>query len=280
MKQYIFHVGPYKTGTTFLQKHFFPYLDLYDVGSRRPDLLPFNVEVEGTREWLEEEISKVSIVEEKKILCSVDHLFGLHRYNNRNNFLNTEILKAKFPNAKIIFVTRKQSDMMESMYKNSLHNGKSQSVKEFMLESVRNNLLYAFDWKYYINNYIKHFGKENVLVLPYEEIHEKIFFEKICSFLDVPVYYPVSKLENRSYSWLSGHIALRLNPFIGKRSFVYKKMTGFYKNTSRIKFLKGIVYRMNLRWILQNIIDKIVYVDKKFIDKETRKHIMDIYKET
>src|SRR5205085_7220105 len=140
-----------------------------------------------------------------------------------------------------------------------------------------------------------HFGRDNVAVLPYELLRhdQHAFLEKLAAAVDVEPYYPAQNYqENRSYSWLACRIALLLNRFVrvegdGARllQFIPNKPFSSFLNKRPAEHriyqaLRGINRRLTLRHVLQNGLDRFIYIRRNLISKQKRAAIMALHKES
>jgi hypothetical protein len=79
----------------------------------------------------------------------------------------SKTLYAIFPHAKILLITRGYSTVFDSVYAQYISMGGIQSCEDFM--SINQKMLSTFyDYNYSIDLYRRTFGKENVVVLPFE----------------------------------------------------------------------------------------------------------------
>ena len=164
MKKIIVHIGYPKTGTTWFQDNFYPYVENYKYFNR-------------------EEFKNLFLLGSNKEIYD----YSQKTYNNSNHILCEEEIiniksglsvedKAKrlkliFDNPKIIIFIRNQFDILESKYSEFLKSGGSLSFEElinhlFKIGKIR-------QWNYYnqINIYNDIFGKENVNLFLYEDFN-------------------------------------------------------------------------------------------------------------
>ena len=312
MKVIYLHVGMPKTATTLLQARCFPYFkglryqdkDIKDLVERIIYTNPIFLDLERTKQEFDGLLRNVS---EERLLISHERLFGNMLRNYYDNVYLTDCLKAVFPNAKLVIVIRRQDELVESIYKQSLQSWHHQGINSFLNYRNRTfedscdqlglpNLdVKQIDLHRYVQNYVEHFGRENVSVLPYELLNhdQRAFLEKLAAALDVEPVYPTNNdRENRGYSWLSSQIALALNRFVrvegdGSRllqfipnkpfsSILHSRPT---ENTFH-KTLRSVNSRLTLRHFLQNGLDRVVYIRRNLISKKKRESIMAFHKES
>ncbi len=293
-KEIYIHVGMPKTGTTYIQRNIFPYfkniyyLDLSnswysdifrDFYYKNLLIFPF--------EKVREELNNFLInIEEDKILISDEAWFGGtnggSHYNFSNNYYLTLLMKRLFPQAKVILTIRKQDKWLESMYKHLLRDGFYVGVDSFLNYKnggFQNYTAYfrmgpnidirTLNYKAYIENYEKLFGKKNILIIPQELLYEEeqLFIEKICKFIDSTWFLnkEIKKHKSNSgYLYIGGILAKIFNRF-----FIFKGRNGGLFPVPNNKFLD---FRSYLR-----VIDKIFPYRKSFISAEIRKKIMDYH---
>lgn len=321
MKRIYIHVGMPKTGTTFLQERFFPNLKglcyvhttnyspiaqrgfmglLRRIVYTNPAFYDLQSAKEEARELLQ-------AVDEELVLISWERLFGNMFANYFDNFYITNILKALFPTARIIMIIRRQDELLDSIYRQTLHSYHHQTVNSFLNyanESFgdanprvpHSNLdVKQFDYRRYIRNYGELFGRDNIEVLPYEllKTDQGAFLDKLCAFMQVEPFYPAeNNYVHESYSLLASYIALLLNRFVrirgdGSRllqlipdepfsSYLAKR-----NSESRFyKLLEKVNRRLSLRYFLREGVDRVVYVKGKLISDEKRRLIINLHKES
>jgi hypothetical protein len=312
MKNVYLHLGMPKTGTTFLQARYFPYLKGIRYGGKDMMALidriiytnPIFLDLKRTEQ---EAQSILSNIDEESLLISHERLFGNMLRNYEDNVYLTGCLKVVFPEAKLIIVIRRQDELVESIYKQTLQSYYHQKVSSFLNyrdktfgDSCDQLGLPNLDVKQlnlhrYVQNYVEHFGRDKVAVLPYELLRhdQRGFLERLAATLNVEPFYPANNYqENRSYSWLSCKIALLLNRFVrvegdGSRllQFIPNKPFSSFLNRRpserRVyKVLRGINRRLTLRHVLQNGLDRIIYTRRNLISEKKRASIMAFHKES
>jgi len=242
-----------------------------------------------------------------KLLISHERLFGNMLENFWDHRHITSCLKDLFPAARIILVVRKQDELVESIYKQALQSGYYQRLDSFL--NYRNKAFQdagdylgqpnldvkQLDLHRYVKSYVACFGRQNLLVLPYEllRLDQEEFLDKLFAFLEVEPFYPIHNgRENRSYSWMSSHLALWLNRFAwaegdGSRFLQFipnKPFSSFLKGapTGRPfdKTLRAINRSLTLRHLLQDGLDKVVYTNRTLISARKRAMILALHQES
>jgi len=312
MKNVYLHVGMPKTATTFLQARCFPYLKgiryqnnaVKDLVDRIIYTNPILLDLTNIKQEMAGLLTKM---DGERLLISQERLFGNMLRNYHDNVYLAGCLKVVFPNAKLIIVIRRQDDLAESIYKQALQSYYCQTLNSFL--NYRNgafedscdplglpNLdVKQMDLHRYVRNYIEHFGRENVCVLPYELLRDdrRAFLDKLSAALEVDPVYPANNYyENRSYSWLACRIALLLNRFVrvegdGSRLLQFipdKPFLSYLKRKAGekkiYKTLGGISRRLTLRHFLQDGLDRVIYIRRNLISKRKRESIMAFYRES
>src|ERR1044071_9351305 len=146
MKNIYIHVGMPKTGTTFLQEKCFQNLrGLHYVHTTNYSPIPRQGFMDLLRRIVytnpafydlqsaKEEANKLlETVNEETVLISWERLFGDMFKNYFDNFYITNVLKALFPTAKIIMIIRRQDELLDSIYRQTLHSYHHQTVNSFL----------------------------------------------------------------------------------------------------------------------------------------------------
>jgi hypothetical protein len=288
MTECYFHIGIPKSGTSFLQKNFFPLLDLaymgkhYDssIDSKRNDReygelfrILLSRQAYGDNRLLYASIWKKT-EKYKKILYSNEELIGNYRINFLNNYQIAYHLKEIYKNPKLIFVIRRQDDFIESLYRQAIRNGYPYSLKTFINYKKGNFKPYhignkgvidlqAIDYNIIYDFYEKHFGKENILILPYELMKndQEKFLKKITYFLNVDYKKPIFNENTNRRDRYPLLVTMRIiNKIIPKK---------IQNRINDIFFLKYFGY----------ILNEIPY-DKSIINKNLKNKIKSYYRES
>ncbi|HEX5494373.1 MAG TPA: sulfotransferase [Mycobacteriales bacterium] len=321
MKRIFIHVGMPKTGTTFLQERCFPhltglyYLHRENYAATSPDEIiewlarvaatdPAFLDLEREKRTLETLLETVS---EESVLISLERLFGNLHYNFHNNGQTTRNLAHFFPRASIIVVIRRQDDLLESLYRQTLRRYFSPTVDgylnyadgEFQNHS-QHQLMFPsmnarqLDLHKYIRNYVATFGRDNVLVLPYEKLRSDLrgFLDELYRFMPVEPFYPAGDQRvHQSYSPLSCRIALLLNRFVrtGRdprawQVIPHRPFSGYLSrragNDPLHRLLAGIDRRLSLNYLLETVVDPFSRAGRKMISDDRRKLIMALHRES
>ena len=136
-KEIFIHVGMPKSSSTFLQHNFFNKLeDVYfafddeltklfsKIASKNSMLIDTSLERDIIKKFL-------LTIGKKKIVISSEGLVG-GMFDSFKYFENiSRLMKEIFPNAKIILILRRQDSIIESLYKQFLHEGNSKTFNGF-----------------------------------------------------------------------------------------------------------------------------------------------------
>jgi len=196
------HIGYHKTGTSYLQKVIFPKLNninFINADDNKEFFLklffqdPLNFNLNNTLADFKKKINQ-----KKTTLISAEGLSGGPGYKHINNKNIADKLYALFPRAKIIVVIRNQLDLILSFYKLHIEGGGIMSFKKYIGynngEFITSYKIYdsrvnldMFKFKNLVDYYSKKFGKENLLILFYEEFYQDkyTYLRKIFDFMNL-----------------------------------------------------------------------------------------------
>ncbi len=176
--QPIIHIGLPKTGTTWFQVNYFPfvenakYLSRGEVHRKIVKANTFEFDANSISDELKQNKYKYLILSLEGLSGTV-HNFGL------NGYLTTEHakrIKLIFPNAKIILFIRNQIDMIASAYIQYIKGGGTYSIDKYLFHKNFKNLnsLTLFSFKHFeyhniITLYKNLFGRENVHIFLFED---------------------------------------------------------------------------------------------------------------
>lgn len=230
-----------------------------------------------------------------------------------NSFLTTwqngQLLKKFFPYARILLVVRRQDHFLESVYHQSLQQGHAKSISAFLgysrserrftpppLQDPTINIdIRGLDWTEITKIYDELFGRENVLVLPFELLRqdEDGFFSAVCDFWGISRYVRRTKsahrVQNRSFSRHSAYVALVLNRFLRRRfntsGFIpeqpfYDKLSAAAETRPSLRPLAQLTRCLQLRGALQQGVDRIWYTPAKFITEDKSAEIMRLHRDS
>lgn len=232
-KLYI-HIGLHKTGSTSLQKGYFPEFENLTY-LKSFDLKLFTNKWENS-EFLISSEGLTGIPWNKKWISGIKN-----DYNWIDSFKLTILnLKTIFPNAHLIIVFRKHGDLLISLYKQYLHEGGVLNFDEFYGET--NGVITDKDinFKYRISFLKEHF--DQVDILSFEKFKSKgiNYFNEY--FYSLGFVNNDSKEEKKKYN----------QGVSGKKIEMLRKANRFYYILP--DFIKRVLYKVNLtpRRIFQN----------------------------
>ena len=221
----LIHIGYLKTGSTWLQKHLFDCpergffrLACKEVSTNHVGVLPstrfarnfvyepggsfysFNeFSPERIRGWLGECIVPSAGVP----VLSEERLAGHPETGGFDSQDVCDRLSQVFTSPKIFIVIREQKSLIASCYYDLLLKGGAISLREYIDSSCKRSPRFRkryFMFHYLISMYQSVFGKENVLVLPYEMFRDEPdrFFSKLGNFSGaaIPGVLPVDDKVN------------------------------------------------------------------------------------
>lgn len=197
----LIHIGPHKSGTTWLQKRIFakakgviydPRVELSHNAFLIPRIEDFSAE--EARHIFAPILAQAR--KEKKPIVISDEALGGRPFGQR--FLRevaAERIARTFPHAHILITTREQDSIILSMYSEYLRYGYSSSLHAFLCQETGNpNLLPLLDlcyyeWDRFLKIYETHFQTEKILMIPMEWglKSEKNYLMSIESFLGAPL---------------------------------------------------------------------------------------------
>jgi len=198
----VLHLGLSKTGTTFLQKNVFPYLDgvrFFDNGEFK-----INSVLHG---------DKVNLISDETF--SNDYLW----FDNAGRFEVADRLYRLFPGAKVILFVRDVEGFKRSMYKEYVLWGGSLGFDSWVKWCLLSNPG-IFDFGKYVE-YLRGLF-DQVLVVDYDDFKadNRLVIGRVCGFMGVPVPSFDSKPLNVSldedvidrWRWLNGFFRNRFQP--------------------------------------------------------------------
>ncbi|WP_320171791.1 hypothetical protein [Maridesulfovibrio sp.] len=306
------HIGLPKTGTTFLQECYFPYLKdffYFGIGTKAsPEY--YNVihplksrgvmsltdeYVRNTREQI-----KTASYPHKKILISDENFDGGNNFSGLAD--NCIVLKKIFSKPKIIFTFRRQDSFLESYYRECIKTGDFISVKYFLRyyndsfgsyfgRGSINFDVYNLNWLLYYRHLTDTFGEENVLALPFEMLKQEntIFFTRMADFLGTGNFIP-NGVKNPRHSYAALRAVRFLNRFVnnGRNGFPILIQNPFAKilpskregKNDLITKLRDISNNYLRMKYLSRMLSHIPCNEQQFISPEIRNKIMLIHAES
>jgi hypothetical protein len=234
MNQEIYlHVGYLKTGSTFLQREVFPRMQAvnYVHYNRCPDA--FNDIIYTDAYHFREKETESRIKKEcrpgKNIISHEAFIGGdaalCHFMNGK---MIAKRLANLFPGAKVLFVIRNQYDLAISLYKQYVHLGGRKPLRNFLrygdgvFDTLRRGwtpsvTLHQLDYKPAIDEYAHLFGRENMLILPFEMLSTSpcTFVDTIVQWMGLREHIPFkNRFYNKGYGARRIAIAKFLHRFV------------------------------------------------------------------
>jgi hypothetical protein len=203
------HVGDYKTGTTYLQKEIFPnhpeiqYLGDTFTNSIHEEIFRKIVDMRDldfNSDILKSKYERSYTKERKYTGVSREALSQSNFITGEHAKRNAERIKSIFGNVKIIYVIRDQISMLESIYSQYIKMGGTRSFNNWFLDPIEcRGIIERLKYDKNIQMYYDIFGKDNVLVLLYDELKEdkQKFINKIFTFIGVKTNIKLLKQKQK-----------------------------------------------------------------------------------
>lgn len=207
----LIHIGYHKTATTWLQAKLFTsesmvFEPLSREGSGKSTLAikffvddeenllsPFDDNAERIRSELEDLIDGNDRFQSKIPVLTHERLSGNAHSGGFDAKKIARMLKSTFPQGKVMIVIREQRSFMLSMYFQYLYRQGTHSLEKY-LSLKYDNARPGFEFSHVnylplVKEYCNLFGKENVLVLPYEMFREdpSAYIARLGRFLEAEI---------------------------------------------------------------------------------------------
>lgn len=289
----VVHTGFMKTGTTFLQKTVFPALaevalHSYALGLKRGGsadrrFIEMSVEVrngvspDSSRAIRDEMRGWMKGSNKRTHVYSWEGLVGGYLTDYRERDTMTGFLRDTFPEAHILLVIRRQDNLIESLYRQSLQTYHFSTVPQFLNRSIdgfgpfqpsgpANLDVRSLDFESLVASYERAFGADRVTVMPYEWMLNapERFYAGLSQTLGVRVEPPVVTgiPPNRGYSILASRVA-----------FLVNRLYRSAHNPRGLIPLKAL----DPRRILQDGLDRLIYVKGELIPTDWRNDILALH---
>lgn len=185
----LIHIGFPKTGSTFLQTYFEENPSIYHNRERFKKYIETGVIDESLWHKSSEKFPFDILSEE---LLSIwqgnvsQTALSTYNFNFDVKLKQKEVaekLSIFFPQAKILIVTRNYRTLVSALYSQYLFSGGVSSLR-YLLRTKQYQNLRLFNYDYIIQTYQDIFGKENVILLPFEFLQENpkeylLYIEKV-----------------------------------------------------------------------------------------------------
>lgn len=278
------HAGAHKTASSFLQSALKENQEqLFDKGLKvvlRKNVInsPFQQALECIKEGRVNDQEKLDagkdslikmlpkksnidcLITNEDLFCNLKLQDFYPNLKRQLEFVANSVPKGVTP--KFILYIRRQADYIESVYMQYIHLGRSLSFESYLGEGLPKFL----SWLDVANTAKEVFGKENVLIKPFETIKTlgaKAFYfdflkelgDNLENGLSFNEAVATDRGANRSYSALGMEIAKRINPILESKAD---------KN--------------NLRSFLQSKFSTATHEKARFLSNEEKSEIFEIYK--
>jgi len=242
-KPYLFHIGYAKTGTTWLQTHYFTRREAgFAFVRERKANTPGGIGGKAPGRYIIEK--PLFDYDPPSVRCTVDELFATDLAAGLTPVISNEQLSgsppaggwlakehawrlvSSFPDAKIFIVAREQRAMIRACYMQYLRAGGCMSLREYMAGPEDGQLpqpdLYYFRYDGLLRHYLELYPRNQVLCLPYEIFRDRPaeFLATLDGFAGVATCQalPLSHRENARDGMLQYPIWRWLNPLVHRRS--------------------------------------------------------------
>lgn len=219
MTSFLIHVGYPKTGTTFLQELYFPnHLGFNFLGYSSCYLgQEFVLSLANDYSFDVSQVLPYAVDNANQNVLSFEGFTSPYSWTKRNNVpidRTPRRLKEIFGYARILIVIREQRSMIASLYFQYVKEGGSFSFPKFIEKCLNDDNFFKLEQLQYdrlIDCYQSVFGKQNVLILPYEMMVADmgVFLTALESFCGVGAFRPENKRVNSSNLTNAGVFALR-----------------------------------------------------------------------
>lgn len=192
----LIHVGFYKTASTWMQKFLFQPEYGFEVALSHVqvqlgiiDPRPFRFDPDAVLHAYGGNRGK--FVASSTPVITAEALSGAILNGGYDARQNADRLKACFPRAKVLLITREQKSLIRSMYKTMVVWGMPHGIKRMLGDnsSPAGQGFHVDFLRFHLiaRHYVRLYGEENVLVLPYEMFKQSPgkFLEKIVQHCDL-----------------------------------------------------------------------------------------------
>ena len=262
-------VGDYKTGTSWLQKNFYPvHPEINYLGGpfKNNDLerlfhdLIDSRDLDYNAKQLKGNISDLLFDMPSQMVTGIcREVFSCTDFiTGENAKRNAERLFNIFGNVKIIYIIREQTNMIKSIYSQYLKMGGTLPIKAFIFDPIiSKGLIERVKWHKQIKMYIDIFGEKNVYIGLFEKFKydKQSFINDICKHLDIMPFQINNDniIENKGLT-IAGALVCR----IGNRYF-----RSNYNNSNRnmipAKFIKLITSKKKLYQLIEDKENRNIY---------------------
>lgn len=222
-------------------------------------------------------------------LISDEALVGdFYRLKLMNSKIVADRLRQIFPGARIIVTIRNQYDFMESLYKQYLYRGGVKKFRafvnykngDFRPTHLRWNLsvdIAMFDYLRLIEYYERLFGKENLLVVPYEllQTDPKLFIQTLFSWMGLD---ETPSFENEMYNGGYGAVQVSLARMFNR--FLRSELNEGALIPDVSLPVIGKIDAGSFRGLLQSPLSRKLLGNKPITDSDMKMQVHDFFAET
>jgi hypothetical protein len=243
----LIHIGYPKAVSSWMQKWLFKpengfckVLDSLTLQLFLIDATPFTFDTTRANERITKILRETPNSEQLQQVITGESLVGHTHCGGYNAKTNADRLKELCPQAKILIIVREQKATIRSLYKTFVIWGMPHSIDR-ILDPVEPNLSPQFNLDFLrydllVQYYQQLYGRENVLVLPYESFTENgaSFLHRIFSFCNIDNIeakikkLPVKRKVNRGQTLFNLLVERQRNLFFVSSPFNY---AGWFKPT-------------------------------------------------
>jgi hypothetical protein len=181
----LIHIGYHKTGTSWLQAHFFgnPQVGTVQPFGRAEDLRPyltvpddFDFDPQSSRRHFGRRLDGLTLAPGQVPVLSYEALCGNPHGGMERGGVMADRLRAVFPEARILIVIREQRSMVLSTYRQFIKIGGGCSLRDYLQSAERHgNRVRPFAPEHFrydrlIRYYQQLYGESRVLTLPFEDL--------------------------------------------------------------------------------------------------------------
>jgi len=252
MTDVIIHVGLRKTATTWLQNEFFPKIEnIHYLAKTELEYPKWLIKWHYLDDYaFKQKSNKIRKEVESLLVESKPNVISSEAFTNTSViYSQANRIKDLFPNAKIIITLRDPVDVIKSHYKLDIQDGINFLELENYLDWNRTPFdlfkrksIYLPDFFYdeNIDYYQKLFGKNNVLILKYEDMIDMKdkFFKALENFLDIKITLNEFNLQTKRNESIKTNLA----------DLKYKNFLNFISNNMDIPLEKININRNDLKF--------------------------------
>ncbi len=272
MNNIIIHVGYPKTGTTWFQDNFYPYVENYKYFNR-----------EKFRDFFLSSSDNEFCNYSQKSFCKNNHILCEEEIININNGLSVEakaeMLKASLGNPKIIIFIRNQFNILESKYSQYVKDGGTFTFEGLISHLFEINKIRQWDYYKQISLYKNIFGDNNVNVFLFEDfVSDKQSF--ITRYKEI-FNFDIS-IEKINFSKKNESINLKLITLMREANKFSRTKIGFNRNTEKLYFHIPFMHKFSNTglFMLNKVLSRNKFDSKNNLSEDLYKKLHNYYKES